>query len=337
MIVVLDKHGTYVSKEGRAIKIKYKKEKMKPIAVKNLSAIVVLGKVNFSYDALMLLANYGVPVVFSNKLEPKALFHPFFTHGTVITRREQIKAYNDSRGIHLAKKFAIASVYNKISVLKYFCKNRPEVKDGIRDEITFMQGCIHDIERINGSLDRVRMTIMGYEGEASQRYYSSLRYFIPPEIEYNGRNRRPPLDPFNAALSFGYSVLYSKVLIAIAATGLEPYAGFLHADRSGKPSLTLDISEEFKQWVVDRTVLKLFNKGILKPGDFEKKGGGILMGEDGKKKLIGYIGKVFIKKVKVSGYDTKVNPMAVMMNQARKVARYLLGKDKSYEPFLWRV
>jgi len=338
MLLILDKPGTYVSKEGRTLRIKLGKEKMEPIAVKNLSEVIVLTKVNISYDALILLAKYGVPVIFCSRWEPKAVFHPFFHHGTVITRREQMRALYDKRGIHLAKKFAIASLENKISILRYYRNLRSDnsdILDIIDDAIIEIKNRVEMIDNIDEPLDKVRMRIMGLEGEGAQKYFSAIKYLLPGELGFNGRYRRPPLDPVNASLSFGYAIIYSRTLIAIAAAGLEPYAGFLHTDRSGKPSLILDLSEEFKQWLVDRTVLSLFNKRVLKADFFEKRSGGIYLNDKGKKALLEALGNRLSKKVKISQFKGKVNPMTVIIAQARKIVRYLLGIDSEYRPFIW--
>lgn len=338
LLLILDKPGVYVKKEGRTIRIRKGDEMLDPISITKVSAILVLTKVTITHDVFTLCAQYGVPIIYCKRREPIGVFHSFFNHGTVQTRREQILALYDERGLHLAKKFAIAAIKNKISILKYYGKLRQGDSDllGMLDDvIAAMDSSIYQIVELNGPLEKVRMKIMGLEGEAAHRYYSFLKWLLPDDLGYTGRNRRPPLDPVNAALSFGYSIVYSKTLIAIAATGLEPYAGFLHTDRSGKPSLVLDLSEEFKQWIVDRTVLSLFNRKALKKEQFEKRGGGIFASEDAKKVLLEEIGKRINKKVKVSMFKTKVTPMSVIMTQARKIVRYLMKIDKEYIPFVW--
>ena len=339
MIVVLDKHGTYVGKTGRSLRVNLPDKQKKEFPVKDLSALILLGKVNFSYDALMLLARYGVPVLFSTRWEPKALFHPFFNHGTVITRREQIIAFNDERGLHLAKRFSYSAVANKIRLLKYLTRLKgddSEFQEVITDAIDMMQSYKEQILGEDGHLEQVRMRIMGYEGAASQIYYSVLRYVFPEEFEYTGRNRRPPLDPVNAAFSLGYAIIYSKVLIAVSLAGLEPYAGFLHADRSGKPSLVLDLSEEFKQWIVDRTVIKMFLRNMLKPSDFIFGEGRVEFSDKAKEVYLQQLSKRLFSPIKVIDRKSTTTPFQIIMTQARKIVRYLLGKDLEYKPFIAR-
>ncbi len=339
MIIVLDKHGTYVGKTGRSLRINMPDKEKREFPVKDLSALILLGKVNFSYDALMLLAKYGVPVLFSTRWEPKALFHPFFNHGTVITRREQILAFKDERGLHLAKRFSYSAVANKIRLLKYLAKLKEgdsEFKEVITDAMEMMNSYKELILGEEGHLEQVRMKVMGYEGAASQIYYSTLKHIFPEEFRYTGRNRRPPLDPINAAFSLGYAIIYSKVLIAISLAGLEPYAGFLHADRSGKPSLVLDLSEEFKQWIVDRTVIKMFLRNMLRLNDFIFGEGRVEFSERAKEIYLQQLSKRLFSPIKVSDRKSVTTPFQIIMTQARKIVRYLLGKSLEYKPFIAR-
>jgi len=337
VILVIDKHGAYVSKRGETIVISVNGEKSDPIAARNLSLVVTLGKVSFSNDALLLLAKYAVPVVFTTGWTPRAIFHPFFNHGTVITRREQIKAYDDWRGLHLAKQFAISALENKARFLLYLLRNRnnQSIKDVVNTAVTKIRFYVSRIESIEEPLHVSRSSILGFEGMGTKEYFNAFQLFFNEELEFFERNRRPPRDPVNAALSFGYTLLYSKALICVSATGLEPYAGFLHTDRSGKPSLMLDLAEEFKQWAVDRVVVRLFSMRILSKQDFKISEGRVLFTEDGKKKFLNAFSERLNKKVSIRASEEPVSIMRLLLQQARKIARFVLQKDTRYEPFIW--
>jgi len=116
---------------------------------------------------------------------------------------------------------------------------------------------------------------MGFEGTGSRMYYKALQEIFPTNLHFSGRNRRPPRDPVNAAISFGNHLLANEVMTAIVAAGLEPYAGFLHSDRSGRPSLVFDLIEEFRQPIVDRLIIRLFQRQLLVVGDFDFKIGAV--------------------------------------------------------------
>lgn len=335
--MILDKHGAYVGKRGETIVITVDNEKKGPIAVKNLSLVVTLAKVNFSYDALILLAKYAVPVVFTTGWNPRALLHPFFNHGTVLTRREQIKAYDDWRGVRLAKKFAESALENKIRFLSYLSRNRTDtaLKDAVATSINRIRYYKQQIMELDGHLDRVRNKILGFEGMGTREYFDVLQLFFDPDLDFEMRTRRPPRDPVNAALSLGYTLLYSKALISISAVGLEPYAGFLHTDRSGKPSLMLDLAEEFKQWAVDRVVIRLFSNRILTKDDFTIEEGKVLFSEDGKKKFLSAFSARLNKEIQFKNVSETTSLMRLLLQQGRKIARFLIRKDHDYIPFVW--
>jgi len=289
MIYVFNEPGTYIGKKSQTLNVKLPDNQKKQIAVKNISNVVIDSRVQLTYDALMLLARNGISVVFTQKHRPMGVFHPFATHGTVLTRREQILAYNDDRGVYLAKQFAKASLENKARLLLRLRKPRisknPELAQRFKEVIDTIRQKIEQLERIEGRVDDVRWNIMGIEGSGAKEYFQALQLIIPSGLGFSGRERRPPRDPVNSCLSYGYTILYGYILIGIAAAGLEPFAGFLHSDRSGKPSLALDLIEEFRQIIIDRLIIKLFVRRILTNDDFDSEGGPYFLNDKGKKKF----------------------------------------------------
>ena len=202
---------------------------------------------------------------------------------------------------------------------------------------------------------------MGLEGEGASAYFGAIRTLLPSWAGFDGRNRRPPRDPFNACLSYGYAVLEGTILTAIGAAGLEPFAGFLHSDRSGKPSLTLDLIEEFRQPVVDRVALRLFRLRQLREEHFDQQPGRVLFTEKGKQVFVEEIYREIRHGAAISTRPSRresksgagvpeppvppnfgtdiVNPGSfyrAAIGQARKIARFVLGQDATYEPYLWK-
>jgi CRISPR-associated protein Cas1 len=110
--------------------------------------------------------------------------------------------------------------------------------------------------------------LMGIEGIATKSYFEGFRKNIRQNIGFHERNRRPPKDPVNAMLSFGYTILLHKVLAAIERAGLDPFIANLHANQNGRPSLALDMMEEFRLFIVDMAVARIVNLARVKPGDF---------------------------------------------------------------------
>jgi len=136
-------------------------------------------------------------------------------------------------------------------------------------------------------------------------------------------------------LSYGYAVLYSRVLTAIAACGLEPFAGFLHADRSGKPSLVLDMVEEFRQVAVDRVVIRIVMRRQVTPEDFEKTGSRVIIAERARKTFLSELITGLNSEVRHTG--KRAMPLRqVMMKQARMLVRFLLRREREYRPYSFR-
>jgi CRISPR-associated protein Cas1 len=184
------------------------------------------------------------------------------------------------------------------------------------------------INRLEGAIDEgSRAALMGAEGRAAARYWQAVAAIIPGELGWPGRQTQGARDPFNSALNYGYGVLRSQVRVALLLAGLEPNAGFLHADRPGKPSLTLDLIEEFRQAVVDRTLIGQVNRGFAIERDDE----GRLDGQTRKR----IAEKVIERMESTEPYEGKRQPLRhILQCQARHIATFVRGERPEYTPFV---
>jgi CRISPR-associated protein Cas1 len=193
------------------------------------------------------------------------LSSPMLT-ATVVSRREQLAAIGDVRGVAFARLIVVGKLTNQERILRYFGKYlkqadppRFERVDRLADHISALCPAV---EQVAGTrIDDVRDSLMGYEGTAGRLYWDGVKEIIGQRAEFMGREHRGATDTVNALLNYGYGILYSQVWGAVLNAGLKPFAGFLHVDRPGKPSLVLDLVEEFRQPVVDRTVIAHINLG----------------------------------------------------------------------------
>ena len=167
--------------------------------------------------------------------------------------------------------------------------------------------------------------ILSSEGRAAQNYWQVIKKILPDELEFPGRKTQGAQDLVNSLLNYGYGILYSQVSSAILRAGLDLYAGFLHADRPGKPSLTLDLIEEFRQTIVDKTIIGLLNQGVK----FEVEDGRIA--EDDRKKLADKILDRLKSKERYEGKKYRLE--VIIQKQARKLASYLKG-NREYDSFV---
>lgn len=183
-------------------------------------------------------------------------------------------------------------------------------------------------------------SLRGLEGAGAAAYFTVLDDMILNQKEtffFRGRSRRPPLDPFNAMLSFSYSLLSHDCASALESVGLDSYAGFLHRDRPGRASLALDLMEELRPCMADRFVLTLVNNRMIKSEDFQKsEGGAVYLTENAR--------RTFLKSWQEKKRETLTHPYLeekvfwglVPYFQALLLARYLRGDLDEYPPFLWK-
>ncbi len=339
MILVLDTPGGYVGKKSKQLKVK-KNDEWKTVPVKNISMVVLLANTTITYEAVKLLAQHSIPIIYASKYEPLAITQPFFNHGSVLVRREQMRSYDDYRGTELAKAFSRGALLNKAAMLRYFAHSRSrgefmEIPRFLKETADEIEEYAHRIEKIEGLIDDVREHIIGLEGAGSAMYYEVLSLLLPDWCNYKGRTRRPPTDPANAALSLGYTLIYHSALVAISAVGLDPYAGFLHADRSGRASLVLDLAEEFKQLIVDRATIAMFSRNQLNENSFTIQQGSYRFTDNAKKTFISDISQRLNSNIPTNYFAAPVSVLSLMLHQARNIARYVMGKNKVYTPFVW--
>jgi len=182
-------------------------------------------------------------------------------------------------------------------------------------------------------------TLRGIEGEAARGYFAALNLAVKPQVRarftLNGRTRRPPLDRFNALLSFLYSMLMNDCRSALETVGLDPQLGFLHALRPGRAALALDLQEEFRSIVADRLALTLINRGQLKADDFEERSGGaVMLGHKGRVTVIGAWQERKQEMVTHPLLGTKLPIGLAPFVQARLMARTIRQEMECYLPYL---
>jgi CRISPR-associated protein Cas1 len=329
-----------VGKSGEMLTVK-RNGIMKEVAVRQIESVVVLQKAQISHDAIVLLAQQGVPILYMYGMRPLSMMMPFASHGFVMTRRAQFAAYGNEKGRLLSASIIRAAMINKARLLKYYARNRRRTDSSLADTImhsaTEIEWLLPELERIpEDPIQEWRSSLMGVEGTAANHYFSGLTHIIRPEFEFEGRNRRPPKDPINAALSYGYALLAKQVMVSLCAAGLEPYGGFIHADRSGRPSLVYDLIEEFRQPVVDRFVIRMFQNRTLQLKDFDFVGeeGGVRFSEDAQKRYLADFFFFLRKEGYKAGNMVQTFPQ-IMLGQARKMVRFLTGKIPEYEGFMF--
>lgn len=258
--------------------------------------------------------------------------------GNVLLRRMQYRTADDpAQSCRIARNMIFGKVYNaRWSVERTKRDHAMRVDTGRLAEVSAqLQGLLPQIAA-ETSLESLR----GLEGSGATAYFGVLDEMILREKEtffFHERSRRPPLDAFNALLSFAYSLLAHDCASALESVGLDAYVGFLHRDRPGRESLALDLMEELRACMADRFVLTIVNNRVLKASDFVfRESGAVLLTDEGR--------RTFLRRWQERKYETITHPFLeeklpwglVPYVQSLLLARYLRGDLDDYPPFLWK-
>lgn len=334
MELIVDERGSFIGKHQGRLRVTKDNERQKEVPIMHLRQVIIAGGgIAISSDAIRACSEEGIPIHFiSSSGTPQASLYSAGLTGTVLTRRAQLRAYDGPAGVALARAFTLGKLGNQANLLRYVAKNRkgtaPETYELLMATAAEVVDYQIAVERLQGeTVDDIREALMGIEGRYAARYWQAIGALIPPALNWPGRETRGASDPFNQVLNYGYGVLYGQVEHAIVLAGLDPYAGLLHADRPGKPSLVLDLIEEFRQAVVDRTLLGQITRGWQ-----------IGREEDGRldqptRERIAT--KVLERLETTEPYEGKRQPLRhILQCQARHIATYVRGERESYTPFI---
>lgn len=274
--LIFSEFGQFLGKHSERLVVRKGKDVLAEHPLMDLEQIIIAASgIGISSDLVEACVRRGITITLVDYSgRPYAnLVSPALT-ATVRTRRAQLMAYNDHRGVEIARLFACGKIQNQRNLLRYFGKYRKQryqekflLLQQIEQQIAALQETLLDIDA--PQIEEVRSRLLNVEGRAAHLYWQGVQTLLAPgagpleqDSGFVGRTHRGATDPVNALINYGYGILYSQVWNALNLAGLEPFAGFLHADRSGKPSLVLDFIEEFRQPIVDRTVIALWNKGF---------------------------------------------------------------------------
>lgn len=330
-VLYLVEQGATLRKDSGTFVVSKDREVLQKIPAVKVEQVVIFGNVNLTTPVIHYLLDQGIDCVFcstTGKYHGR-LFSTESRFG--LLRQAQFQAIsNEETRRTIAMEMVRGKLSNQRTMLMRYARERAD---------PFIDDAVSALEK---SLDKLESTkdvssIQGIEGYASTIYYSAFRRLLKQELGFQGRMRRPPPDPVNSLLSFGYTLLVYGVQAAIRTVGLDPFLGFLHTIEYSKPSLALDLMEEFRPIIVDSIVLRVINSNILTEKDFEpsvERDGMIRLKEDGIKTFLHYYEERVQTEVIHPNTDTRANYRRCFELQARQLARVITGKDTAYRPFL---
>jgi CRISPR-associated protein Cas1 len=261
-----------------------------------------------------------------------------FGPGSVLLRREQYRRADDPLTCAaIARNIICAKLANSRGVLLRGVRDYPgsEGRMVLEDAARRLANCLQRAREV-GDLE----TLRGIEGEGANAYFEAFPHLVTGQREgfrMNGRNRRPPLDPMNALLSFLYAMLAHDARSACEAAGLDAAVGFLHRDRPGRPGLGLDLMEEFRAVLADRLALSLVNRQQVRPDGFvTEEGGGIRM-DDATRRTVLTAYQKRKQNLVLHGFLAEKTTVGLLLHlQARLLARHLRGDLDAYPAFIWK-
>lgn len=326
---------SYLHRDGTNLVVQKGGEEIGRIPIHNIEQVVCFGYAGSSTGAMHLCAENNVTLTF---LKPNGRFLASVNgeiKGNVLLRREQYRrADNSDKSLAIARNMIVGKIANCRAILRKGFANHPDMKDS--DIITL------SIDRLSSCIDAVYNSksvedLRGIEGDAAKEYFRGLNCIILKNKQaffMDARTRRPPKDRFNALISFLYALLANDVKSALETVGLDPYVGFMHTDRPGRPSLALDLMEELRPFA-DRVAVRLINLGMIAADGFnEEEGGAYKMDDETRAVVIKEWQKTKTSELFHPFIEESVPIGMLPFVQSMLLARYLRNDIDGYPPFI---
>ncbi|MHB1329596.1 MAG: CRISPR-associated endonuclease Cas4g/Cas1g [Gemmatimonadales bacterium] len=327
----VQEQGARVGKRGERLVITKDDQVLGEARLKDTSQVVLMGNVSASAQALHLLCESGIPVVHLS------MGHWFYGITTGISLRnaydraaQYAAAADATRSLGLAKAIVLGKGLNQRTLLGRNVRPRP---------VQTLKEMSMYLRRVPSAVSRDEL--LGLEGATAAKYFSRFAELLRPRdfeaaIDFEGRNRRPPTDPVNALLSFGYAVLAKECTVALLAEGLDPWWGIYHQPRHGRPALALDLMEEFRPLIVDSSVISAINTGMVTARSFQRTAAACAMTPAGRKSYLrAYEGRMD-ELITHPVFEYRCSWRVVVRLQARLLSRWLRGDIPEYIPIRTR-
>jgi CRISPR-associated protein Cas1 len=333
--------GAWLHKDGANIVMEIDREVRARLPVHMLESMVCFGRVLVSPPLLGYCAEQGISTCFltSNGRFLARVEGP--VSGNVLLRRQQYRCSDDAgRCASIVRHILLGKLHNQRAVLGRALRDHSD-KLHADDEAALVHAHMR-LDRIADKLTNETSVDMlrGYEGEAAQSYFGVFDHLIripSPAMRFKGRSRRPPMDAVNALLSFLYTLVTHDCRSALESVGLDPAVGFLHRDRPGRPSLALDLLEEFRPLLADRLALSLINLRQIGERDFQvMDNGAVLLREESRKTVLTAYQERKREELRHAFLEEKAPIGLFPFIQSQLLARHLRGDLDAYPPFLWK-
>lgn len=343
-ILYLLEQNTTISKEGGRLIIKKEGKVYQTVHLFKLEQVVLFGNIFLTPSVIQHLLKEGIDTAFMTR-NGRYLGRLQGAFGkNILLRREQFRKMEDPVFcLETAKSIVKGKLSNLRALLMRVNRSREDIN--LDDQILYLRNLISKVDEVD-NIDSLR----GYEGRGTAIYFEGFsKGFLTEDFEFKGRVRRPPTDPVNALLSLGYTLLLNQVIASVNLVGFDPYLGTLHSIDYGRPSLALDLMEEWRPIIIDTLVLSIFNLRVLSPSDFEERPivgdridnsgdessgikASVILTDTGFRKFITQYERKINQKVQYHLSGENLTYRDCIREQVRHFARYLKGEEKQYQP-----
>lgn len=326
-VLYIKEQGACVSRMNERIVVTKNRQTLLDIPVFKIENLAIIGNVQVTTQALQLLMENSVDVSylsFSGKYLGNVSAE---ASKNIFLRFEQYRFYLDvDRRMAMARTIVDGKIKNQMAIIQNHRWTNSEYN--WRADLDSMERKISRLPEMKTSNE-----ILGIEGICSNIYFGAFGNMLKCDFSFRGRNRRPPKDPVNVIISLAYTFLTKEVSSALDSESFESYLGFLHGIRYGRKSLALDMVEEFRQPVVDRFVLLLFNRNMIGKYDFDyEEDGRVILNEDGFRKFCKEYERWMTGKNSLSGDKS----FRSIIREQIALMKRCISKGEQYVPYRWR-
>ena len=338
--LIVQSQRARIGKEGDTLKIADEEQGETQVRFIDISDVALFGNVSITTPALAALLEREIPVTFhSHSGWFRGVAHGVGHRNVEIRTAQYRTSFDEAACLRFAKDLVAAKLANQRTILRRNWRGAADERQAVLDRLAAAR------KSAEGAITPTQL--LGIEGDAAAIYFRAFAGLLKsPEdkhgigelasFRFDARNRRPPTDPVNAMLSLAYAMLARHLTIALASVGLDPYRGFYHAPRYGRPALALDLMEPFRAIIADSVVLSAVNTGEVGPGDFVVAVTGTALTQAGRRRFVEAFERRLSQETTHPVFGYQVSMRRMLLVQTRLLSRFLLGELPTYPHYLPR-
>lgn len=326
----LMEQGAVLRKESKRLIVEKQSKTLLEVPLFKVDRVLIFGNVHLTTPAISFLLSNGIDTSFLTvNGRFKGRLTPIESKNVFLRMKQYEKHIQPQFKLSMARRIVTAKIQNARTLLIRYARNHPEVD--LERAIKELQSHIENIPR-----KQTVKSLMGVEGAASATYFGAFGKLFRRELQFDGRARRPPRDPVNSLLSFGYTLLTNEMVSLTCAMGFDPYIGYFHGLDYSRPSLALDLIEEFRHPIIDRLILFLVNNRVITEKDFENRAEeGVFLSLSSRKTFFVQYEK-YMKREVESNLTTEKKAYRALLRLKVERFRDAIMHEIQFQPYLLR-